>query len=1391
MGKRLKRSKLANGFTVLALTSSVVVAPIAHVTNVSKAAGKTNTETILANLTSEQRAALKQISTNEARGLHISSEVDQKTTKQTSVIVEFSNKPAKVATIEAQSEGKSLTEADAAKLVDQDHATFSNDVGQVLKDENNKKVDFKIKRSYKNAFNGVSMSLPANQIKNLLKSKAVKTVWSNEKFSIDPPKDSDKNSNLKADESKVANYTPYDGLDKLHAEGFTGKGIKIGILDTGIDYHHPDLKDAFKGGYDFVDNDNDPMETTYADWVKAGKPGYENGSDYYTEHGTHVAGIIGGRGKSNSEYKQLGVAPEADLYSYRVLGPGGMGESDNIIAAIDKAVKDGMNVINMSLGASLNDPLYATSVAVNNAVLSGVTTVVAAGNDGDNMYTLGSPGAAALALTVGASSVAIDLYQFSGTQNGSNYTLRQLAQNYSDDIPALKGSTNELVDVGLGYPEDYTGKDLKGKIAYIQRGEFALIDKIKNAKAAGAVGVLMANNVANKNEGAIQAFLGESVDAIPSFSVSYDEGLKITEAIKAGKNDVSFGDYSKVQTASDELAGFSSRGPSRMNYDIKPEVTAPGVSILSTVPFYVNNSTADGSKPEDYKYAYERLSGTSMATPYVAGVSALLLQSNQDLQPEDIKSILMNTADPLSKAYSVFEVGSGRVDAYEAIHSNVELEVVDKTPTIVNGKQKTIKELTGGMSFGSFGFDNKNISESRNVTLKNRSEKEKTFSVAVKYQTGLRGSKDAATNNVTLSGPTSVKLNGNSSKSFKFDLNIPKKAEKGTYEGYVTFTNNADPTEQYQIPFGVRVVDEGIDTFGLYNPIFTTKITNPTYAYPFMDGYLSIKSFMKTLDVVIQDPTTGEDIGYVGSFNTQYLDENYLYSIGRLVGAIYYPFTDDPKNPISNDYKVLRPGHYKLKLVGTSESGKTFSKSTDFMLEFGTPKITSSFDTLDQKVIEYNDSQLDSNGEFLYDFKLHVNDPEIDEAAKYGIQADQSQNTIVTRWGEWGFPSSPINVDKNGDFSDQILVDSSMPELPVTFYGLDAALNASSQIKVVFLKNTTPYYYLKANKHTATTGDTINYSVRSNNIKNLKTSIVTMNVFNQQASIENVKVNDAVTQYGDAKVTVSTAPTAWDDTTQYSFTFNYLGSKNLPEDLQLFDFDVKTLDKAYTAGTAIQTYNVNTATIDQSNVRTEDVYNYTENYDLTAKVSNLEGSLQLEGEIDPTTGEPNWSLDKSKIGAKVTLKSYDGKTVLNAPITSTDGQYSFDGVKVDSKPYTITVDVPGHFTMSKSVDFLSDNIRGVLTGRYMRDLLPIAPAGDENKDNVIDILDALAVQTYWGTSKASADFNFDKVVDAKDMDFVIKNYGLQNSTVPNPPKAKNTYKGATLDSILAQLGLKK
>ncbi|MEH7512081.1 dockerin type I domain-containing protein, partial [Gottfriedia acidiceleris] len=674
------------------------------------------------------------------------------------------------------------------------------------------------------------------------------------------------------------------------------------------------------------------------------------------------------------------------------------------------------------------------------------------------------------------------------------------------------------------------------------------------------------------------------------------------------------------------------------------------------------------------------------------------------------------------------------------------------------------------------------------------SEKAKTFNVNVKFQTGLRGSLDAAKNNVTLTGPTSVKLNGISSKNIKFSLNIPKTADKGTYEGYIVFTNQADPTETYQIPFGGRVVNEGFDTLEISNPMYSGDTTWPEQAIPGMAFKFSEKTHMRNIDVVVQDATTGEDVGYLGSFDGRAVRENTVYGIANGFGGAYFPFTGDPNNPISNSIVMAKTGHYKLRLIGTNDQGKTFSKSADFIYEKGAPKMTSTFDSLDQKVIEYKDSQFDSNGQYLYDFNINLNDPETDAAKQFGMPFDQSSNQIVSQYDSPYF-AEPINTDKAGNYTDQILVKKRTTPLKVQFYGMDASRNftadPSNMIRVAFVSDSYPYYYLKANQKTASTGDTINYSIRSNNIKNLKTAKITIPIsiqFGKEfATVKNVVVSDAVKQYGDAKVEVSNTNDGI--TSAYTITFNYLGNKTLPEDLQLVNFDLVTTNM-YLTTFPINWFKMefNSTTIDQSNVETKNVYTYAESLNLKQAQSILEGQMKLEGTLDPATGQTNYVLNQQNIGAKVTVTSYDGD-VVDTSWSNKNGGYFALGLKPDSKPYTIKVDVPGHFTMHKDL-VVSNEVRGEQLGRRLGFNLATASAGDTNKDNVIDILDALNIQTYWGTNKVGSDLNFDGVVNKKDMDYVVKNFGLQNSTVPNPPKAKTAYKGETLDDVLSQLGLK-
>ncbi|MEE6449820.1 S8 family serine peptidase [Gottfriedia acidiceleris] len=1369
MGRNIGKRKILKGMTVIALSSSFILASLGNVSHVSKAVSHSKAEDILAKLTPAQRDSLNELTTNEQKGLQISSNIDLNSNEQTNVIVEFVNKPAKVAQIEASSYGEQLTRAEAENLVDKDHEDFQDDVSKVLIDEKKSKVNFKINRSYKNAFNGVAMSLPADQIKNLLKSKAVKAVWSNEKFSIDPPKQAENNEQLKADEFNVANYSPYDGLDRLHAEGFTGKGIKIGILDTGIDYNHPDLKDAYKGGYDFVDNDNDPMETTYADWKKSGWPELSGSSKYYTEHGTHVAGIIGGRGVANSEYKTVGAAPEAELYAYRVLGPYGSGSSANMIAALDKAVADGMDVINMSLGASINDPLFVTSVAVNNAVLSGVTTVVAAGNNGDKMYTLGSPGTAALALTVGASSTAINMFQFTGLQNGKNYTVREMARNYLDDLTSLKGKTFKLVDVGLGKAADYNGKDLNGKIAFISRGDTVFVDKIKLAKSKGAAGVIIYNNEVNKAEGLIQAYLGESVNSIPSFTVSYEDGLAILSAMKTGDTDFTFGDFSKVKTPDDELAVFSSRGPSRVNYDIKPEVTGPGVAVLSTVPFYVNNKTADGTKPEDYKIAYERLSGTSMATPYVAGVSALLLQSNKDLQPADIKSILMNTADPLSKDYSVYEIGSGRVDAYEAIHSNVEFSVVDKTSTIIDGKEKLISELTGAMSFGSISFNDNDQSLARNISLKNRSEKAKTFRIEAKFQSGLRGSKDAAKNNVTISGPTSVKIEGISSKTIKMNLSIPKSAEKGNYEGYLVFTNNADPTENYQIPFGVHYVEDGFNSMATYNKMQTSDYNNYYPLLNYTTGVVfNVRSSMETIDFVLLDSETDQEIGYLGKINSSQINENTDYYQDGVFGGYYFPFTGNPKQPISaTKVKVpYGPGHYKVKIIGTNREGKTFTMIDHTMIDITGPKFTTD---LEEGVIEYKP------GTKSYPISGRVFDINQDEYKKQGISIDQSGNFVMEKNNSSLFTNG-FHVDATGNFTYNIPI--SAKSFNVELAGYNSAAIGDRYKYYTFIPEGTPIVYGSVDKKIVNQGENVKVTLTASNLTDAKKLDTSFAFTSSQLEVIDVKLNPAIEKFGTAKLTTISVPTG-------SLKVNVeMTDGKVTGDVPFAEVTFRVKDDAFNM---LSTFRSPTASyVNETNQTISMFSTITPIWSKSIK-SKISGGIGIPDSLK-REGRNSWRVDPSKIGAVLSVKDQSGKSYPG--VISSLGLPSVEKLPVTIEEMNASLDIPGHFTMYVPfhVGFLDDE--ATPTAHWNPEVNYSTPiAGDVNKDNVIDLMDALYIQTYWGTNKRSADINFDNIVDSKDFAFFEKNYLMQNPTVGDAPKPVKKYKGKTIDDIKVELGI--
>ncbi|XRG78798.1 S8 family serine peptidase [Rossellomorea sp. GAMAL-10_SWC] len=1347
-------------------------------------------EKMLASLTDEQRMALKQL--DASPGFVISPEINQQSSELVNVIVEFNDAPAKVEVLKQAVKGKRLSLSSAKTKQNSEHTKFKQEWNKV-KSENERKADkmkdAKITREYHDAFNGVAMTLPGTTVQQLLSTGVVKRVWQDNKIKLDLPKEADELQT--STPTKVDDSLPQIGVDKLHDENITGKGVKVGVIDTGIDYNHPDLKDIFKGGYDFVDNDSDPMETTYKDWKASGQPEISNGSTYYTEHGTHVSGSIGAQKKNNSPSAVMGVAPDVDLYVYRVLGPYGSGSNQAVLAGIDKAVKDGMDVINLSLGSSVNDPLEATSIAINNAMLSGTVACVAAGNAGPDEKTLGSPGAAALALTVGASDVSQTIPTYNASAGDQKFTNMQLlAQNYSDKLEDLQNTTLQLVNVGLGTKADYTNKDVAGKVALIQRGTYTFDEKVQNAKAAGAKAAIVYNNV----DGDIPSFIGEGTNYIPSFRISKADGERLN-----GQKEIKFETLGSVKTEGDHLADFSSRGPAEGNNDIKPDVVGPGVSIFSTLPKYINNKSDDAN----YDMAYGRLSGTSMATPHVAGAAALILQAHPDYTPFEVKEALMNTADKMNGDYSVNAVGAGRIDVYEAVHSDVLLRVIDKTKNIQDGNTVEIDEETGSIAYGTHYLEEgKNIQDSRKVVIENHNKQDlKKFDLSVKLLPSMDEIQDGEKNGLTVNVPSTVSVEAGKSVEINPTIVVPKTAKTGRYEGYIYFVNPINKDENYQIPFAINVRDsKGFDYMHLSRPMMAN---DPEIIHPmstlYENVYFKLSSPVTTIDVLVKDGETGEPIGLVGTYGGSNLMTGKDYFSESLFTGVVYPFTNDKKRPISDQKMRLPEGDYIFEMIAHDEQGKSYSKEDLVTIDNTPPKVE-----VDMKpgIYEVNDSMYSTepgyNGPAIW---IHGNifDSGVDRLKQKGLNVDQSIN------GALNFEYSLYNyrllaIDPDGNF-----------RFPVTKAGVDGVGYVDSNLFVFdngtaaesypkgiknykFIKAGTEYAVPTYNKDKIRLGDEFTMTLNLNNIKQLASGEFTLPFPKDFYTFQSVKINDSFKKYAEekgAKVNL-TPPVLNTSTVNASVKVGASidqGNLKIDKNLPFLDITLKlTNDKLYLPegyGFDVSSFKYK-KTADATTTNVIRVYKDKPFYVLP-KQSTVNGVMLPEAFLIPGANQINSKVDYSKLGAQVYAQDANGKTYNLSSITKSS-YFTLDNLPFSNKDYDIYVKVPGHLTSKVSAKLFRD-FAGELAGAKKLVEIDKNHAGDVNGDNVIDVMDAIYLQVYWGTNKRSADINFDGVVDVKDFAFVEKNYLMQNTSIDSSVKPKKKYKSETLESVKKDIGI--
>jgi len=541
---------------------------------------------------------------------------------------------------------------------------------------------------YRMVLNAIAVFANASSLPQIQKIASVKSLAHSRQMGR--PQILDEGKPVGTAENDV-NSVNFLGAEEAYKRGFTGKGLRIGIIDTGIDFTHKMLggsgkKEDFEntkpdqasplfpnlkvvGGVDLVGTDFDagsPFSAKHQPKQDA-NPIDEAG------HGTHVAGTVAGMGDDNLTYN--GVAPDADLYAIKVFGAKGSTNDAAVIAGFEYAADpngdlnpiDQLNVVNLSLGGGFGQPQILYSEAVRNLSEAGTVIVASAGNSGPVDYIVGAPGTSDEAISVAASvDGSRHNWQFAAVQlitpTNPNLLVKAIEGPISKPISETSGVTGELVDLGLADTDlnEETKQKLQGRVAFIQRGKVSFQVKLTRAFEAGAIGAVVFNNEPGKPI----PMGGDGKVEIPAIMISQAVGLEIQEQLKSAAVRVAFTTNSRIEEPEfvDSITSFSSKGPRSEDNLIKPEIAAPGQRVISAAMGQGNGSV--------------QMDGTSMAAPHMAGVMALLIQAFPSLSAAELKSVVLSTSKILrsfgtTDAIPITLQGAGRVQIDQAIQARV------------------------------------------------------------------------------------------------------------------------------------------------------------------------------------------------------------------------------------------------------------------------------------------------------------------------------------------------------------------------------------------------------------------------------------------------------------------------------------------------------------------------------------------------------------------------------------------------------------------------------------------------------------------------------------------------------------------------------------------------
>ena len=608
-------------------------------------------------------------------------------------------------------------------------------------------------------------------------------------------------------------------VPKVWYSGYKGEGTVVAIIDSGLDVDHDvlhisDLSTAKYKSEKEIEAAKEVAGISYGEWFNDKVVFGYNYVDVNTvlkeedkrSHGMHVTSIATGNPTQPVAGQLMyGVAPEAQVMFMRVFSDLKATTGAALyVKAIEDAVKLGADSINLSLGGAngsvvnMNENVTA---AIEAARRAGVSVVIAAGNDGTfgsghsnpsadypDYGLVGAPSTARDAISVASynnTTVGSKVINIIGLENNAdlNYGKSSFDNPEKSPVPFEIGKEYEYVYAGIGQASDFDGLDLTGKLALIKRGTISFSEKIANATAAGAVGVVIFNS--RPDEANVSMQLDDTAIAIPSVFIPLEFG----EALAANSYKIAFNNETDIRPNPEAglLSDFSSWGLSA-DGELKPDLAAPGGAIYAAI--------------NDNDYA--NMQGTSMASPHVAGAAVLvkqyLLATYPTKSPQEIealvKHLLMSTAkahvNKETTAYtSPRQQGAGIIDTAAAISTGL--------------------YLTGEDGYGSITLGNVEDTFSFTVTLHNITNEDKTLNYSTQLTT------DTAQNGLITLAPRllaeipggKVTVKANSSTTVTINVDASSFAEEltglmknGYYlEGFVRFTDVADDGDIVSIPY--------------------------------------------------------------------------------------------------------------------------------------------------------------------------------------------------------------------------------------------------------------------------------------------------------------------------------------------------------------------------------------------------------------------------------------------------------------------------------------------------------------------------------------------------------------------------------------------------------------